>query len=232
MTKSQALSTAEALVSEQSQTPSGTLRITALPGYGEKFVLPVLEKLRVKFPQIIFDINFTDQVVDLSGNAIDIAIRTATKLPDHVVARRLVDHYFVLVASPDYLNINGTPKKLDDLKSHPALMYRGPNGVFNWQAKQQGNAWQEVPLSPSYICNNGQSLLDGVLAGQGIAMLPGWGVQMDIAAGRLEAITLEDADLSSNGTNNAAVYLLYHSPKFRLQKVRVVVDCLLKELTG
>lgn len=49
------------------------LRITAMPGYGERFVLPALEKLRTLYEDIDFDVNFTDQVINLASNDVDIA---------------------------------------------------------------------------------------------------------------------------------------------------------------
>lgn len=134
----QSIEMADELVSAQSRAPTGMLRITAMPGYGERFVLPALDRLRQLHAGIDFDVNFTDQVISLSGNDVDIAIRAASELPGHVVARRLGDHRFVLVASPDYLAQNGVPRTSNDLKDHPAFMYRVPHGILNWLALQDG----------------------------------------------------------------------------------------------
>jgi DNA-binding transcriptional LysR family regulator len=84
------------------------MRITVMPGYGEQFVLPALDRLRHLHQNIDFDVSLTDQVINLYGNDLDIAIRAASTLPDQVVARRLGDHEFVLVASPDYIAQHGS----------------------------------------------------------------------------------------------------------------------------
>ena len=120
----QSIEMADELVGAQSKSPSGLLRITAMPGYGERFVLPALEKLRGLYNNITFDVNLTDQVINLASNDVDIAIRAASNPPEQVVARRLGDHEFVLVTTPEYINANGTPTTSTDLQEHTVFMYR------------------------------------------------------------------------------------------------------------
>jgi len=225
----QSIEMADELVGAQSQSPTGMLRITAMPGYGERFVLPALERLRELYADIDFDVSLTDQVVSLAGNEVDIAIRAAATLPEQAVARRLGDHQFVLVASPDYIAEHGSPSTAAELKQRPVFMYRGPRGVLDWLALRDG-VWKAIELTPKYISNHGQSLLDSVIKGRGIAFLPGWGVAKDIKAGRLQVIDLADGPLSISGSAGMGMYLLYHPPKFRLQKIRVTVDFLVAEL--
>lgn len=227
----QSIEMADEWVGAQSKSPSGMLRITAMPGYGERFVLPALEKLREIYNTIDFDVNLTDEVINLASNEVDIAIRAASTLPEQVVARRLGDHDFVLVATPEYLSEQGAPKTSTDLSTRTVFMYRTPHGVLDWLALRDG-VWRAIDLSPKYITNHAQSLLDSVLAGRGIAFLPRWGVAKDIEHGRLIALTLEDGPLSSSGNAQMGMYLLYHPPKFRLQKIRVAVDFLIAELGG
>lgn len=221
---------ADDLVGEQSNDPSGLLRITAMPGYGEIMVLPALEELRCLYPEIVFDVDFTDQVIDLASNAMDIAIRASSTLPDYVVARRLTDHRFVLVASHDYLAKNGTPKTVADLELHKGLMYRGPSGVLKWRAQQDG-LWKDANVRPTYISNHGPTLVKAARDGHGLAFLPRWGLVEHIESGELIELSFEGEQLTINGVDNAAVYLLYHPPKFRIKKIRVVVDHLVKVLT-
>jgi len=225
----QSIEMADELVGAQSKSPSGMLRITAMPGYGERFVLPALEKLRERYNNIDFDVNFTDQVVNLASNEVDIAIRAASSLPEQVVARRLGDHDFVLVATPEYISKHGAPKISTDLHARTVFMYRAPHGLLDWLALRDG-VWKAIDLAPKYITNHGQSLLDSVLTGRGIAFLPRWGVAKDIEQDRLIELKLDDGPLSSSGNAQVGMYLLYHPPKFRLQKIRVTVDFLVAEL--
>ena len=135
----------------------------------------------------------------------------------------------MLVASPEYITAHGAPTVSSELNERNVFMYRTPRGVLDWLVQKDGN-WKAVELKPKYITNHGRSLLDSVRAGDGIAFLPGWGVASDIESGRMVKIELEDGPLSTRVGAETGLYLLYHPPKFRLQKIRVTVDFLVNEL--
>lgn len=225
----QSIDLADEMVKAQSAAPTGNVRITAMPGYAELYVFPALQRLRRLYPEIVFDLNITDQVLSLSSNDADIAIRAAADLPDQVVARRLGDHGFVLVASPDYISENGAPQRAGDLGDHPVFMYRTQRGVLNWQTRKD-ETWKTIDLAPRFVSNHGPSLLESVVEGRGFALLPSWAVSAELADGRLQTIDLEDGPLSTSGNTKMAMYLLYHPPKFRLKKIKATVEFLINEL--
>ncbi len=220
---------ADSLVSKQSQTPSGILKITSTPVFGELKLLPSLSKLRKLYPEIVFDVNFTDDILDLSSYALDIAVRSTTTLPDNLVARELFEHRFILVASPGFIEEHSVPEAVEDLRRLPALLYRGPSKIMQWQALQEGK-WAELNIKPAFISTHGQSLLDAALNGQGIALFPEWAVSEYLVSKQLQEVKLEGVHLSLTRDEVNTMFLLYHPPKFRLQKVRVVIDFLLKDL--
>ena len=225
----QTIEIADEMCKAQSISPSGTVRITAMPAYAELYVLPAIDRMRKLYPDLEFDLNITDQTLSLSSNDADIAIRATSDLPEQVVARQLSKHNFILVASPDFINQNGKPQTSDDLNLFPIFMYRTPRGVLNWQAKKN-QTWKDIELTPKYVSNHGQSLLESVVSGQGIALLPSWGVAKEISTGQLQEIELKDGRLSTSGDLKMNVYLLYHPPKFQLKKIRLTVDFLYREL--
>lgn len=225
----QTIEIADEMCKAQSISPSGTVRITAMPAYAELYVLPAIDKMRKLYPDLEFDLNITDQTLSLSSNDADIAIRATSDLPEQVVARQLSKHNFILVASPDFINQNGKPQTSDDLNWFPIFMYRTPRGVLNWQA-QKNQTWKDIELTPKYVSNHGQSLLESVVSGQGIALLPSWGVAKEISTGQLQEIELKDGRLSTSGDLKMNMYLLYHPPKFQLKKIRLTVDFLYREL--
>lgn len=225
----QTIEIADEMCKAQSISPSGTVRITAMPAYAELYVLPAIDKMRKLYPDLEFDLNITDQTLSLSSNDADIAIRATSDLPEQVVARQLSKHNFILVASPDFINQNGKPQTSDDLNLFPIFMYRTPRGVLNWQAKKN-QTWKDIELTPKYVSNHGQSLLESVVSGQGIALLPSWGVAKEISTGQLQEIELKDGRLSTSGDLKMNMYLLYHPPKFQLKKIRLTIDFLYKEL--
>lgn len=224
-----ALDHADELVSEQSAEPSGTLTITATPGYGELRLAPALLRFQDLNPEVALDVELTDQIVDLAKGEVDIAIRASSNLPERAVARRLADNRFLLVAAPRYLEARGTPRTLSDLRRAETLLYRGPNGILRWQAVQDGN-WSVVESPVALASNHGPLLRDAALSGRGIALLPRWGIAQELADGGLVELELEDARISVTQAPSPSIFLLYHRPKYRLQKVRAAVDFLLSEL--
>lgn len=224
-----ALSRADELVSLQTKIPSGTLRITATPGYGEECLMPVLSQFRQRYPDITLDIGLTDQVTDLTRDQIDIAIRVGIDPQDHVVSRKLSDNNFVLVASPAYLDTHGTPLNLAQLSHHRGLYYRGPHAVFYWQANVNGK-WQQLDNKANIISDHGGGIVKAAVKGDGIALLPEWGIKKQLSKKKLQVIHLSDAKVVMSRGPETGIYLLYIKPKFQVQKVKVAVDFLIKRL--
>lgn len=220
---------AQDLITDRAASPSGLLRITAVPGYGRLLLLPAVKKLRRKYPDLVVDLELTDQLSDLAGNDVDIAIRSTDNPPDRAIARKLTDEDYVLVASKAYLDEHGTPQSLSSLTEHRTILYRGAGWIIHWQAKIE-KGWVEIKTSPTFICNVGRQLIEEAVDGTGLALLPRWGVEAELAAGTLKIITLRDATLSLSRIGSAGVYLLYHRPKYRLNKIRATVDFLVEEL--
>lgn len=72
-------------------------------------------------------------------------------------------------ASPAYLEANGVPQSLDDLRDHTLLSWSGVDG--------DPNAWdladgESLRVLPTVICNEMPILLEAARAGLGIAVLP------------------------------------------------------------
>ena len=226
-----ALNNADELIREQPNTPSGVVRITSTPGYGSFCLMPALEKLRRQYPELVLDIELTDQISNLARDEVDIAIRATGSPPERSVARKLTDNSFVLVASKDYLKRFGTPLTLADLSEHKTLLYRRPSGVLHWQAKSQ-SGWQEVQTQAVLISNVGQTLVQEAALGSGLALVPEWGVGEQLKSGELLQIRLQDAELSISQSFDLGIYLLYQKQKYSLKKVQVTIDFLLAELSG
>ena len=225
-----AIIAADELADLQSKAPMGTVRLTALPGYGDIRLVSVLKEFRQAYPNIVCDVEFSDRYLDLSSGEVDVAIRATSAPPEYLVARKLHSNRFALVASPGYLRKHGVPGTIEELEQHAALPYRGPNGMSPWQAVEHDGGLRAVAIRPVLISNHGIMLREAALSGEGIAFLPEWGVAEAIQEGLLEEIRLSDAKLILSTTQEMSMYLLYHPEKARLGKVRVLVDFLAEAL--
>ncbi len=223
------LADADAIISAHPYAPAGLVRMTAPSGYGGVCLMPAVLNLRRKYPDLILDVELTDNVYNLASNEVDIAIRATTSLPDRSVARKLSDSKLLLVASPNYLAKHGCPRTTTDVLDHNAIFYRQQGGVVYWQAKTK-EGWVELRPPAVFVTNRGEALLEEALAGSGLALVAQWGIGDHLAEGRLVQIDLEDSELSTIRGDNLGIYLLYHRPKYSLKKIQVTVDFLLAEL--
>ena len=224
------LDNADDFISQTSQVPSGLLRISVMPGFATIALQPVLDKINKLFPEIVLDIELTNRVSDITQNEVDIAIRGTSVLPERAVAKKLCDNNFILVAAPHYLEQNGTPTSIEELLIHRTLLYRGPNGILHWQMLQN-DTWKELKTTPTFISNAGLSLVSTATNGHGIALLPKWGVSKELANNNLIEITIPETHISVSRSITSSIYLLYLRPRYRILKIRAVVDLLIAELT-
>lgn len=225
-----ALAAADEMVEAHSKEPSGRIRLTALPAYGDLRLFAVLDRFRATYPQILCDLELTYRLLDLSTGEIDVAIRATADPPDYLVARRLHSHRFFLVGTPGYFNTHGRPHTVRDLKRHAALAFRGPTGVLPWLATRPNGHVETVSRDPVLVTNHGMMLRNATLSGEGLCFLPGWAIEDELADGRLEVVTLDDAALSCVNGPESSVYLLYDPKRARLGRVRALVDFLVEAL--
>lgn len=222
------LDDAEELVGQRGSTPSGTLRISAMPSYGQVLLLPALQDFSARYPDILLDLHLSDAVVELGRDQVDIAIRGTRQPEGRVVARKLDPNHFMLAASPQYLKAKGMPRTLDDLQDHQALLYRGPNALIKWHG-QDDDGWRELAVPPAFISNDGAALIAMACQHRGLVLLPEWGLKPYLQRGELLPVTM-DQPVSVGRGGEAGVYLMYLRTRYQIPKVRVAVDFLVERL--
>lgn len=203
-------------------TPRGLLRVTAPVTFANSRLAPVLPDFFRKHPEVQIELNASNRVVDLAEDGFDVAIRIVRSLPPNVIARELRPVRWHLVASPAYLEREGTPVHPAGLTRHNCLIFTNTlqNGVWHFQHEKER---EEVPVHGSIICNTVEALHDLVLAGMGITLLPGYMAGVDIRNGKLKRL-LPEWEIET-GTHLYAVYL---PTRHMAPKVRVFVDFLVE----
>jgi DNA-binding transcriptional LysR family regulator len=122
----------------------------------------------------------------------------------------------------------GTPRTLDELQGHRALMYRGPNAVLRWQGLDN-EEWREIPITPAFISNDGASLTAMARRHRGLVLLSEWGLKGYLRSGELVQVTL-DRPVSVTRGEEVGIYMLYLQTRYRIPKVRVAVEFLMERL--
>jgi len=164
----------------------GTLRIDMPIVYGKQVVMPVLAELRRRHPRLQLDVRLQDGFADLVRDGIDVAVRVGELQDSTLVARRFDRQTLVLCASPRYLAEQGTPRTVDDLKSHTAVVFRMPTSGRNrpWQLRQRDRPVDLQP-STSVRINDGEGMVAAACLGLGLVQVPDYMAAAELRRGDL-----------------------------------------------
>jgi DNA-binding transcriptional LysR family regulator len=172
------------------QTARGMLVVSASLTFGTVVLLPRLGALCTANPELVVDLRLEDQLVDLVGEGVDVAIRAGSPPPDSTayVAHPLFSMCRVLVASPRWLRKHGTPREPAELERTPCLVQVTPGGnVVRWSLRR-GDETRQVEVRGPVRSNAPTALRDLAVDGVGVAYVPDWLVEADVAEGRLRRV--------------------------------------------
>jgi LysR family transcriptional regulator for bpeEF and oprC len=167
-------------------SPSGLLRVDLPIVYGKRVVLPLLAALVQRHPALEIDVRLHDSYVDLVRDGIDLAVRVGALQDSTLVARRIDRQVTVLCASPAYLQQRGTPRRIEELAGHAAVLFRQPTSGRNrpWRFRQRGTPVEMNPLARVRV-NDGEGMIEAAKLGLGLCQLPDNMVQGELARGEL-----------------------------------------------
>lgn len=212
------LDDARAMLAKSAEKPRGRLRVST-PVVSYHFLMPVLPEFVALYPQIELDLDFSDRIVDLIDEGVDVAIRSGVLPDSRLIARPLRPFRMLLCAAPSYLERHGTPKCLRDLDRHLAIRFRYPNSgkLQPWPFGLTRSEPEPRPRT-AMSCNNMEALRGATIAGLGIGCMPDFLAREPLASGALR--TLLDDEIDAPGNFN----LIWPSNRNLSPKVRVFVD--------
>lgn len=206
---------AEEAARDAATAPTGLVRIAAPITFGIRFVAPAVADLLREHPGIEVDLRLSDARVDIVAEGFDIALRIAD-LPDSSLrARRLAPVTVRVVAAPAYLFTRGTPRHPAELADHACFSYA--NAIGTWHFRGPGGEEASVRPRGPLMTDNGDAMLPALCDGLGIARLPDFIVDPEIAAGRLVELL---PDWRSAGI---ALHLMTPPSPLRPARVEVVI---------
>ena len=219
---------AERKVTGEQAQPAGTIRISAPTCYGNFRLLPLLPAFRARYPLIKVEAHISNRNIDFHEENFDVAIRFRAPPDSTMVSRRLEDAALVVIASPRYLQREGTPRTLSDLAQHECIQLNLPSSgrQVAWLFNEDGRE-KEIAATGSYVC--AEDALAGVSlakAGAGLFQTYRFIVEKDLAEGDLVEVLQKFAGRSR------PVSLLYPHGRLLPSRVRVFVDFLTQQTQG
>ncbi|ANG64461.1 LysR family transcriptional regulator [Marinobacterium aestuarii] len=201
-------------LSQSRKTPRGLLHICSTFGFGRNHVAPAISLLAQLYPELEIRLEVFDRVIDIVGEGFDLEIRVGDDLPDQHICKQLVSNKRILCATPEYLQRQGTPQTLDELKSHNCLVLKERSTPFGIWHLTRNESTQALKVNGSLSSNNGEIVLEWALKDRGIVLRSMWDVKPLLDQGTLVQVLHE----YSQSANVWAVYptRLSHSAKLRV----------------
>ena len=113
----------------QSESITGTVRITASDVYSAYLLPDVLRRLRQLAPDLHIDIIASNDIRDLMRREADVAIRHVRPEQPELIARLINEETARFYAGPQYLAKAGRPEDLRDLSSHDFISFGYAEGM-------------------------------------------------------------------------------------------------------
>jgi DNA-binding transcriptional LysR family regulator len=186
--------------------------------FGRLTLLPRIAEFHSRYPEIVLDLSFDDQPVDLIERGLDIAVQVGNLNDSRCISRVLNHGPRVAAASPAYLERHGEPLTPADLVNHNCVVSNfGPIWPFNDHGTRI-----EIPVRGNLIVTGGDAVREAVLQGLGIGQSNWWTVRHDLAVGSVKQV------LTDYAVEGRPISVVYPPTRHVPRKLRVMIDFLVE----
>jgi DNA-binding transcriptional LysR family regulator len=199
---------------------AGPVRMTVPVSLGETFFDGLLLEFSGKYPEVQIELDLSNSYRDLSRDGFDLAVRSEVGNDERLVARPLLAWHEMTCASPAYLEQYGEPLTPQALAEHRCLLNSHYSGREEWLYHQQHELLR-VRVSGPFASNHYSLLKKAALAGAGIARLPSYLLQAELADGRLRWL------LRDYQTRRMPMYLVHPYQGGLPKRTQVLADYLI-----
>jgi LysR family transcriptional regulator for bpeEF and oprC len=214
---------AESRIGSGQASPSGVVRVTAAHAFSRLYVVQKLPAFRERYPKVVVEMLVSERTSNLVEEGIDLAIRNGTLSDSSLIARKIGESAIITVASVDYLEREGEPKRPSDLDGHDGVIFVSQDGPRPWIfASRAGQISYQA--TASFRSNDGEQLRAAVLAGLGITQAPHWLFAADIRAGTVRRI------LRDHEPGTITISAVRPAARRQPSKVAVFIDFLVEPL--
>jgi|SRR5579871_3557011 len=178
---------ADAAVQSHAQVPAGELRVSAPVTFGRHHVAPALAQFLQRYPRLSVFLSLSDRCESLTEQRFDVAIRIAIVRIQGVAVRRLGYIQRVVVGAPQYFRQHPVPAHPGELADHNCLHFTHYLRADEWHFSERGEPVR-VRVRGRMRADNQEALLEAVLTGAGLALLPTWLIQEELQQGLLQRV--------------------------------------------
>lgn len=175
---------------ELRQKPAGTVRITATEFAIDTILLPRLAKVLHDNPDVKVEFIVDYGLTNIVAEQYDAGVRNGEQIAKDMIAVRIgPDMRMAVVGAPSYFKEHPEPVKPQDLVAHRCINLRLPThgSLYAWEFDKAGRELR-VRVEGQLTCNGTAQLLNGALAGLGLAYVPEGMIETHVAKKRLKRV--------------------------------------------
>lgn len=202
--------------------PAGNIRITADEHAVNTVLMPALETVLPRYPDITVELVTDYGLTDIVANRFDAGVRLGGIIDKDMIAVPIgPEMESAVVARPEYWADHAPPQTPADLVAHRCINLRLPThgGLYAWEFEENGREIR-VRVEGQLIFNSVTPMLRAALAGLGVAYLPRDAVQPHLGSGDLVRV------LADWTPPYAGYHLYYTSRRQPTPAFRVILDAL------
>ena len=206
--------------------PKGMLRVEVQGTLARHFLVPDLPDFFARYPGIEIAMSESDRWVDVVREGVDCVLRYGALPDSELVARTVCMLPRVTCAAPAYLERRGTPETIEDLAHHLAVGLRSiTTGVVTPFEFVTTTGLMRVEMAAPFSVTGTETFLDGVRRGLGLAQMPVFHIERDLAAGRLVQV------LPHHPLPAGPVSVLYPRSRQLSPRVRLFIDWIVQRFS-
>jgi DNA-binding transcriptional LysR family regulator len=209
---------AEQRLTRTQSEPAGLVKITAVPAFAVRHLVPALADFRRQYPKIRVSLSCSNRTLDPGDEGFDVGIRVSSKPPPNLVARKLAPNRAVLCAAPAYLERHGTPRRIEDLGKHECVVFPpiAPKNV--WMLRRDRRTFS-VKVAGALDTDDMDAVRASVVGGLGIGILPTYMVGDALKQGQLKQVLP-----MFQAANESGIFLVYVPNRTLSSRVRALID--------
>jgi DNA-binding transcriptional LysR family regulator len=216
---------AQETIDRTRSAPQGVLRVSCPVPLIRASVGAIVARFMRENPRVIVHLEATGRRVDVIQEGFDIALRVRTPPLEAsgLIVRQLGESATMLVASPSLLDRLGRPTHPSGLTRVPTLSMGATTGTFTWDFRDREGTALAITHTPVLMTDDFEAQRLAALEGVGIAYLPQFIVEADVAAHKLEHV-LPEFSLPSG-----LYHAVFPSRRGMVPAVRAFLDALVSD---
>jgi DNA-binding transcriptional LysR family regulator len=188
--------------------PKGVIRIVSAMFLGQQYIQPVVTRFMRKYPDVQVVLHLDDRRTDIIADHYDVAIRMGKLDDSNLIARKIANSNFAVIASNSFIDTHGKPTTPEALINLPAIIYN--NGTvcldtFKMSTEPNGEELRSFKMQGNYKVSDVRTLIAAVRDGLGYAVIDLFNLEKPIDELGLVPL-LTDHSLS---TLDKGIYAIY-----------------------